>query len=92
MWERGRGDWQLPAVFPPLFYFPLFSPITFICLSNLQIQLDLRRDAKSTPKTIGAVMGVSILKLYTRNPSNPHCLYVRDCLLGLITTAQFTDT
>lgn len=28
----------------------------------------------------------------TLSPSNPHCLYVRDCFLGLITIAQSTDT
>lgn len=28
----------------------------------------------------------------TLKPSNPHCLYVRACFLGLITIAQSTDT
>lgn len=29
---------------------------------------------------------------HTFKPSKPHCLYVRDCFLGLITIAQSTET
>ena len=31
-------------------------------------------------------------EIQTLNPSTPHCLYVTDCFLGLITTAQSTAT
>ena len=83
---------HLPAFSYPFLSFPFLSLIwqltsDLLCPFFLFSSVCLDREKNHWKAETSASCSAQTL-----SPSNPHCLYVRDCFLGLITIAQSTDT